>query len=139
MSAVILVIHLILALTIIGLVMLQRSEGGGLGVGSTGGLGAFASPQSTASVISRVTWICAGCFFTTSLILGIMSGQASNAKRSVLDQIPSAITETAKTEAPAVPVDDAAAKPADETKSKTTSSKKSEPVKPKEPSVPVSE
>ena len=75
MEEVVLVIHLILALSIIGLVLLQRSEGGGLGIGSSGGMGAFASAHTTASLLSRMTAICAAGFFATSLILGILTGQ----------------------------------------------------------------
>ncbi len=78
MEEVVLVIHLILALAIIGLVLLQRSEGGGLGIGSSGGMGAFASAHTTASVLSRATAICAAGFFATSLILGILTGQQSH-------------------------------------------------------------
>lgn len=112
MSAVILVIHLILALAIIGLVLLQRSEGGGLGLGTGGGLGSFASPQSTASALTRVTWICVACFFSTSLILGILAGQATS-KGSLIDQLdaPAAVTapvektETAPAKSePSVPI-----------------------------------
>lgn len=86
MQEVVLVIHLILACAIIGLVLLQRSEGGGLGIGSGGGMGAFASAQTTASVLSRATAICATGFFITSLILGILAGQHSK-RTSLLDQL----------------------------------------------------
>jgi preprotein translocase subunit SecG len=86
MQEVVLVIHLILACAIIGLVLLQRSEGGGLGIGSGGGMGAFASAQTTASVLSRATAVCATGFFITSLILGILAGQHSK-RTSILDQL----------------------------------------------------
>jgi len=86
MQEVVLVIHLILACAIIGLVLLQRSEGGGLGIGSGGGMGALASAQTTASVLSRATAICATGFFITSLILGILAGQHSK-RTSLLDQL----------------------------------------------------
>lgn len=74
MESVVLVIHLILALAIIGLVLLQRSEGGGLGIGSSGGMGAFASAQTAANALTRVTAICAAGFFATSLTLGVLAG-----------------------------------------------------------------
>ena len=74
MESVVLVIHLILALALIGLILLQRSEGGGLGMGSSGGLGAFASAQTTATALTRATAICATLFFLTSLLLGILAG-----------------------------------------------------------------
>jgi len=75
MESVVLVIHLFLALAIIGLVLLQRSEGGGLGIGGGGGgLGNLATAQGTASVMTRMTAICAAGFFVTSLTLGILAG-----------------------------------------------------------------
>ncbi len=74
MENVLLVIHLLLALAIIGLVLIQRSEGGGLGMGSGGGLGNFATPRATANALTRATGWCAAAFFVTSLVLGILAG-----------------------------------------------------------------
>lgn len=88
MGTVLLVIHLILALAIIGLVLLQRSEGGGLGIGGGGGgLGSLASPQSTASTMTKITGICAALFFCTSLTLGVMAGNATGKTSNVLDLV----------------------------------------------------
>jgi preprotein translocase subunit SecG len=84
MEHVILIIHLFLALAIIGLVLLQRSEGGGLGIGG-GGLGGLASPKGTANALTRATAICAGLFFCTSLLLGIYAGTHTQSKDSILD------------------------------------------------------
>ncbi|MGA8560694.1 MAG: preprotein translocase subunit SecG, partial [Pseudolabrys sp.] len=66
MQHVIIVIHLMLVLALIGVVLLQRSEGGGLGIGSTGG---FMTSRGTANVLTRATAILAGLFFVTSLLL----------------------------------------------------------------------
>ena len=84
MSAVVLVIHMILALAIIGLVLLQRSEGGGLGIGGSGGMGGIATPQGAASAMTRATWWCVAGFFVTSLTLGVMSGQGGS---SIMDRL----------------------------------------------------
>ncbi len=122
MESVVLVIHLILALAIIGLVMLQRSEGGGLGIGGSGGMGGFASAHTTANVMSRITGICAAGFFATSLILGILSG-AHNSGRSVMDSLdkpssPAAAATSVPGEPAPEAVKDAAKEPAkDEAKS----------------------
>lgn len=90
MEHVVLIIHLILALAIIGLVLLQRSEGGGLGIGGgSGGLGGLASAGTTASVLTRATAICAFCFFGTSLLLGILSGMHRKAP-SLMEALDSA-------------------------------------------------
>src|SRR5476649_1348790 len=71
MQHVIIVIHLMLVLALIGVVLLQRSEGGGLGIGSGGG---FMSSRGTANVLTRATAILAGLFFVTSLVLSILAG-----------------------------------------------------------------
>ncbi len=71
MQTVIIVIHLMIVLAMIGLVLLQRSEGGGLGMG--GGAG-FMSNRGTSNVLTRATAILAGLFFATSLILSILAG-----------------------------------------------------------------
>lgn len=86
MEQVVLVIHLILALAIIGLVLLQRSEGGGLGIGGSGGLGGLASPGSTAGAMTKATAFCAACFFATSLILGILAGSHGGSS-SIAEQL----------------------------------------------------
>lgn len=87
MENVVLVIHLLLALGIIALVLLQKSEGGGLGIGgSGGGLGNIATPQTTASVLTRATAILATAFFITSLTLAVMAG-GGTAEESIADEL----------------------------------------------------
>jgi preprotein translocase subunit SecG len=66
MQTVIIVIHLMLVATLIAMVLLQKSEGGGLGMG--GGAG-FMSSRGTANLLSRATAILAAGFFLTSLVL----------------------------------------------------------------------
>jgi preprotein translocase subunit SecG len=73
MQTVVIVIHLMLVLAMIGLVLLQKSEGGGLGIGSTGG---FMSSRGTTNVLTRTTAILAACFFATSLILSVLAGMS---------------------------------------------------------------
>lgn len=117
MEAVLLVIHLILALAIIGLVLLQRSEGGGLGIGGGGGgLGNVASAKSMNNVLTRATGICAAAFFCTSLALGVLAGQHSNAGKSILDKLentPAPAVGELLEDAPAIdaPVDNAPEEP----------------------------
>ncbi|MGA7490213.1 MAG: preprotein translocase subunit SecG [Xanthobacteraceae bacterium] len=71
MQTVIIVIHLIVVVTMICVVLLQKSEGGGLGIGSSGG---FLSSRGTANVLTRTTAILAATFFATSLLLSILAG-----------------------------------------------------------------
>jgi preprotein translocase subunit SecG len=64
--SIIIVIHLMIVLAMIGFVLLQKSEGGGLGIGSTGG---FLSSRGTANILTRTTAFLAMAFFATSLLL----------------------------------------------------------------------
>ena len=82
MQNVILTIHLILALLLIGVVLLQRSEGGGLGMGSSGGA---VSGRGAATALGRLTWVFAVAFIVTSITLTILAA-ASSSRSSVIDQ-----------------------------------------------------
>jgi preprotein translocase subunit SecG len=73
MQTVIVLIHLMVVVAMIGVVLLQRSEGGGLGIGSSGG---FMSSRGTANVLTRATAVLAAAFFVTSLALSILAGLA---------------------------------------------------------------
>jgi preprotein translocase subunit SecG len=66
MQTVVIVIHLMIVATLIAMVLLQKSEGGGLGMG--GGAG-FMSSRGTANLLSRTTAVLAVGFFLTSLLL----------------------------------------------------------------------
>ena len=118
MESVILVIHLILALLIIALVLLQRSEGGGLGIGGgSGGLGGLASAKGTANALTKMTGLCAAGFFVTSLSLGVLASQQSRVNQGILENInpaeiqipdasmPAGITYTPPTEMPSLDVE----------------------------------
>ena len=85
MESVVLVIHLILALALIGVVLMQRSEGGGLGIG--GGGDAMSTGRSAASALSKLTWLLAIAFIGTSIGLTMIAAQNANGG-SALDTIP---------------------------------------------------
>ena len=80
----VLVIHLILALTLIGTVLLQRSEGGGLGIGGGGGGATGSRPPATA--MGKVTWGLALAFIATSIALTIIAAENA-AGSSVVDRL----------------------------------------------------
>lgn len=84
MQTVLIVIHLLIVLALVGVVLIQRSEGGGLGIG--GGSG-FMSARGTANVLTRTTAILATLFFVTSLGLGILARYESR-PTDILDRIP---------------------------------------------------
>ncbi|MDO5622208.1 MAG: preprotein translocase subunit SecG [Paracoccus sp. (in: a-proteobacteria)] len=86
MENVVLTVHLILALLLIGVVLLQRSEGGGLGMGGGGNTGGVMSGRQAANALSRLTWIFAAAFIVTSLVLTVMAARNSSTS-SVMDQI----------------------------------------------------
>ena len=71
MEKFVIVVHLMIVLSMIGFVLLQKSEGGGLGIGSTGG---FLSSRGTANVLTRTTAVLAAIFFATSLVLSTLAG-----------------------------------------------------------------
>ena len=101
MQTLVLTIHILIALALIGAVLLQRSEGGGLGIGGGGGAGGgFMTARGTANLMTRVTAILAACFFATSLILAIMAG-GQRESVSIIDEV---ISETpAPVSGPVVP------------------------------------
>jgi preprotein translocase subunit SecG len=82
MQTVVIIVHLMVVLALIGLVMLQKSEGGGLGVGSTGG---FLSSRGTANVLTRATAFLAIAFFLTSLGLDLIAGMERKPKSLLQD------------------------------------------------------
>jgi preprotein translocase subunit SecG len=95
MQTVVIVIHLMIVATLIATVLLQKSEGGGLGMG--GGAG-FMSSRGTANLLTRTTAILAVGFFLTSLFLSWLASY---------DRKPSSIIPTSQSQpvggAPAVP------------------------------------
>lgn len=84
MQNVLIVIHLLIVLSLVGVVLIQRSEGGGLGIG--GGSG-FMSARGTANALTRITAILATIFFLTSLGLGLLTRYESR-PTDILDRLP---------------------------------------------------
>jgi len=85
MQTVLLVIHLLITCAMIGVILIQRSEGGmGLGGGTMGGL---MTTRGSANFLTHITAILVGCFLMTSLGLAILASHQSN-PASVLDQAP---------------------------------------------------
>jgi preprotein translocase subunit SecG len=86
MGTVLIVIHLMVVVAMIGMVLLQRSEGGALGMGGGGG-GGFMSARGAANALTRSTGILAVAFFTTSIALSILAKYEAK-PTDVLDQVP---------------------------------------------------
>ncbi|HQY72140.1 MAG TPA: preprotein translocase subunit SecG [Aestuariivirga sp.] len=88
MQTVLLVIHLIVALALIGAVLLQRSEGGALGIGSGGGgAGNLFSARGVGNALTRTTAILAVCFFITSIGLTLIAVRGSGSGGSLFDGV----------------------------------------------------
>jgi preprotein translocase subunit SecG len=109
MNNVLLVIHLLVALAMIGVVLLQRSEGGALGMGGGGGggggMGGFLTGRGTANLLTRATAILAAAFFVTSLTLSILADGGSE-PTSILDDLPvTAPSQDQEPAGPSVPVE----------------------------------
>lgn len=78
------VVHLLIALALIGAVLLQKSEGGALGMGG-GGMSGFMTGRSTANLLTRTTAILGALFFATSILLVVLS-QTPRAPSSFIDR-----------------------------------------------------
>ena len=98
MTEVLLVVHLLIAVALIVTVLLQRSEGGALGIGG-GGAGALFSSRGTANVLTLSTAILAVAFFITSISLTVIARHGSNAG-SVFDRVPAGARQNAPAGAP---------------------------------------
>jgi len=85
MTTILLTIHIMIAVALVGVVLLQRSEGGALGIGGGGG-GGFMTARGTANLLTRVTAILAAAFFLTSIGLAIL---ARNGRQlpSIVDEV----------------------------------------------------
>ncbi len=107
MINVLLVIHLMIALAMIGTVLLQRSEGGGLGIGGGGGggggMGGFLTGRGTANLLTRATAILAACFMVTSITLTILAS-GTGERRSIVDELPVSAPTQEEPSRPSVPV-----------------------------------
>ena len=89
MQNIILTVHLIIALGLICIVLIQRSEGGGLGIGGGGGAGGMTG-RPVISALGKVTWALGVAFVVTSITLTVIASQSSK-DTSVLDGLESEI------------------------------------------------
>lgn len=95
MTATLLVIHILLAIALIAVILVQRTsaDGGGLmGGGGGSNMGGMLSVRGTANLLTRLTGIIATAFIGTSILLTILAG-SHNQSRSITDQIKPAAVE----------------------------------------------
>lgn len=101
METIILVIHLLLAIALVAVILLQRSEGGALGIGGGGGV---MTGRGAANLLTRTTAILATGFMATSIILAILAGNTGEPV-SILDSAPDAAAPAQAPAAPAAPAE----------------------------------
>jgi len=85
METVLIVAHLFIVIALIAVILLQRSEGGALGIGGGGGGGGLMSARGSANLLTRATAILAALFFATSIGLTVL-GQLNNESSSILER-----------------------------------------------------
>jgi preprotein translocase subunit SecG len=101
MTTVLIVIHLMVVVAMIGLVLLQRSEGGALGIG--GGGGAFMTGRGAANMLTRSTGVLAAAFFATSIALALVA-RLETGPNDIFQNLPGQTAPaTAETPAPPIP------------------------------------
>jgi len=103
LTTVLLIIHLFVTLALIGVVLIQRSEGGGLGIGSSQGMGSFMSGRGTANLLTRTTAILATAFMVLSLTLALMNRGTTGVAGSLMEAPASAPALPATPAAPPAP------------------------------------
>lgn len=105
MIKVLLVLHVFVTIALIGVVLIQRSEGGGLGLGGGQGMGSFMSGRGTANLLTRTTAILGTAFFALSLALALLyKGGTQNSNAAILNTPASQQAPAPTAPAPATPV-----------------------------------
>ena len=84
LTTILLTVNILVCIALIGVVLLQRSEGGALGMG--GGNSGFMTARGAGDLLTRTTWILATIFVVLSLALTLLAGRERSA-RSVTDQL----------------------------------------------------
>jgi preprotein translocase subunit SecG len=104
LQPVLLVIHMMIAAALVGVVLVQRSEGGALGIGG----GGFMTGRGAANALTRLTTYLGAGFFATSVALALMANHV-NAERSLLESPAAPVSAPAVPGAPAATTDTPAA------------------------------
>ena len=104
MEAILVVVLVLVAIAMIGVVLIQRSEGGALGIGGPTGL---VSARGTASMLTRATGVLAALFIVICLVLAILSGGQIRKERSIMgtesEAVPAALPATGTSQEPEAP------------------------------------
>ena len=107
MLIILLVIHVLITIALVGVILMQKSEGGALGMGG-GGMSGFMTGRSTANLLTRITAGLAAAFMLTSVLLVVLNNRARAPAASILGGATKQLPAPA---APATPVPTAPAAP----------------------------
>jgi preprotein translocase subunit SecG len=130
---VLVVIHVLIAIALVGAILLQKKEGGigGLGGGGSGGLGGLMSGRAKADGLSKVTGILATAFFVISLTLAWISTHNAGPSEIVPGTTGTTVPAPAEGTAPATGTTDGGAAPGGTAPAETA------PAQPATPAVPA--
>ncbi|HQT73015.1 MAG TPA: preprotein translocase subunit SecG [Acidiphilium sp.] len=114
MITVLLVLQAFITIALIGVVLIQRSEGGGLGLGTSQGMGSFMTGRGTANLLTRVTAVLATLFMVLSLVLALLYRHSGGGSAEAILNAPSSAgpaRKAAPAPLPPVPGESAPAAP----------------------------
>ena len=86
LATVLLVVNVFVCIALIAVVLIQRSEGGALGMGGGGGSNSFMTARGAGDLLSRLTWILAGVFFTLAVAQTLLIGRI-HGHSSIIDRL----------------------------------------------------
>lgn len=104
MVAFLLAVHILVAIGLVCVVLLQRSEGGALGIGGGGGMSGFLAGRATANLLTRTTAVLAAVFILTSLALGKLASHQRAVSPIPIEQPAPAPESAPVDQAPAAPI-----------------------------------
>jgi preprotein translocase subunit SecG len=100
MQLVLIVVLLFVTLALIGIILIQKSEGGTSGLTSGGGMGGMMSARSATNFLTRTTAILAAIFMGLCLLLAIMASRSKSEAPSILDHAPTSSVASSAAETP---------------------------------------
>jgi preprotein translocase subunit SecG len=104
MSSVLLVLQLIVAIFLVAVILMQRSNGGALsGLGGGDGIGGLISARGKGNILTRITAILATLFFALSMAISIYYSRTDVKKSSIINEVPAASESLPQESQPAVP------------------------------------
>jgi preprotein translocase subunit SecG len=105
---IILVVNVFVCVALVAIVLLQRSEGGALGMGGGGGPSGFMTARGAGDLLTRITWILAGTFFVLSITLTVLTGKLHGGVDTLINHINLNSVDLTTPQKPVLPANPAA-------------------------------